>query len=398
MSTIKRSYEETHPWLSFVLDLRRVRYEDWLALGEVAAMSRSISRVPLDPATATEFHRLYLAKGVLATTAIEGNTLSERQVREQIDGTLALPPSQQYLGQEVNNVVDAYNELTRELEEYGEISLTVEKIGWMNSMVLRNLKVGNHVEPGRIRKTNVGVGSYRCPDWRDAEYLLGRLCEMLNEFDIPKDSLNRNSYVFPILKAVFAHLYLAWIHPYGDGNGRTARLVEFAILMEAGLPQPVCHLLSNHYNLTRTDYYRQLDQASRVEKDIYGFVSYAISGLLDGLTILTEDIHRRQLEIAWINFVHEQFRNVKGVTARRRRSLALALAGVGEEVEVVALPNLSPELTLEYARMSRKTLIRDVSHLQRHDLLVRNGTAVRAYCEHMLALLPWRNTVRSVRP
>ena len=392
MLTTKRSYEETHPWLSFVLNLRRVSYQDWLALGEAVAMSRSISHVPLDPVTATEFHRLYLAKGVQATTAIEGNTLSVRQVRDHIDGTLTLPPSRQYLEQEISNIVDAYNVLTRELAEYGKISLTVEKIGWMNGMVLRELKVRDHVEPGRIRKTNVGVGSYRCPDWRDAEHLLERLCEMLNKFDSIKDFPDRNRHVLPIIKAILAHLYLAWIHPYGDGNGRTARLVEFAILIEAGLPQPVCHLLSNHYNSTRTDYYWQLDQASRVEKDIYGFVSYAISGLVDGLVELTEAIHQRQLETAWINFVHEEFRNVKGTTARRRRSLALALAGVGEEVEIVALPNLSPDLTLEYAKVSRKTLTRDVFHLQRHHLLVRDGTAVRANREHMLALLPWRNT------
>ena len=392
MSTIRRPYTETHPWLSFELDLRRIRYRDWQALGEIVAMSRSVDHIPLDPTVAVELNKTYLAKGVQATTAIEGNTLSEKQVREQIDDTLTLPPSRQYLRQEISNVLDAYNVLTRELMEYGKISLTVEKIGWMNGMVLRELKVGDHVESGRIRKTNVGVGSYRCPDWRDAEHLLERLCEMLNKFDSIKDFPDRNRHVLPIIEAILAHLYLAWIHPYGDGNGRTARLVEFAILMEAGLPQPVCHLLSNHYNLTRTDYYRQLDQASRVEKDVYGFLSYAISGLVDGLVELTEDIHQRQLETAWINFVHEEFRNVKGTTARRRRSLALALAGVGEEVEIVALPNLSPELTLEYAKVSRKTLTRDVFHLQRHHLLVRDGTAVRANREHMLALLPWRNT------
>ena len=127
MPTIKRSYEETHPWLSFRFDLRRVRWEDWLALGEAAAMCRSISHAALDPDTAAEFHKLYLAKGVLATTAIEGNTLSEGEVRDHIDGTLTLPPSRQYLGQEIDNIVDACNELIRELAGHGKISLTVEK-------------------------------------------------------------------------------------------------------------------------------------------------------------------------------------------------------------------------------------------------------------------------------
>ena len=64
-------------------------------------------------------------------------------------------------------------------------------------------------------------------------------------------------------------------HPFGDGNGRTGRLLELAILLEAGLPQPVCHLLSNHYNLTRASYYREPDRGSRTSDGIYGFIAYA---------------------------------------------------------------------------------------------------------------------------
>jgi len=41
------------------------------------------------------------------------------------------------------------------------------------------------------------------------------------------------------------------IHPFGDSNGRTARLIEFYILLRAGLPDMVSHILSNHYNDTR---------------------------------------------------------------------------------------------------------------------------------------------------
>lgn len=36
--------------------------------------------------------------------------------------------------------------------------------------------------------------------------------------------------------AILAHLYLAWIHPFGDGNGRIARFLEFEIMLRAGIP------------------------------------------------------------------------------------------------------------------------------------------------------------------
>ena len=39
-----------------------------------------------------------------------------------------------------------------------------------------------------------------------------------------------------IIKASLVHLYLAWIHPFGDGNGRTARLCEFLVLVTSGVP------------------------------------------------------------------------------------------------------------------------------------------------------------------
>jgi Fic family protein len=41
-----------------------------------------------------------------------------------------------------------------------------------------------------------------------------------------------------VIHAVLAHLYLEWIHPFGDGNGRTGRLVEFQILAAGGIPGP----------------------------------------------------------------------------------------------------------------------------------------------------------------
>ena len=80
------------------------------------------------------------------------------------------------------------------------------------------------------------------------------------------------------MKAVVAHLYIAWIHPFGDGNGRTARLLELQILLGAGFPVPTCQLLSNHYNQTRTEYYRELDLASH-RRSPTEFLVYALEGL-----------------------------------------------------------------------------------------------------------------------
>lgn len=109
-----RKYENSHPWLTFSLDLRRAPPRVWITLGEAQSKCRHLAGVPLKPETADELHRVYLARGLLATTAIEGNTLTEREVRDLIDGKLKLPPSRQYLADEIDNVLAACNGMLRD--------------------------------------------------------------------------------------------------------------------------------------------------------------------------------------------------------------------------------------------------------------------------------------------
>ena len=53
------------------------------------------------PETADELNLVSLQKGAMATTAIEGNTLSAEDVDKLMKGELELPPSKEYLGIEV---------------------------------------------------------------------------------------------------------------------------------------------------------------------------------------------------------------------------------------------------------------------------------------------------------
>jgi hypothetical protein len=80
-------------------------------------------------------------------------------------------------------------------------------------------------------------------------------------------------------------------HPFGDGNGRVARLIEVQILSESGvIPDVATGLLSDHYNKTRSQYYLALDGA---QGDVTSFVGYALQGLLDEL--LGRAVHGKAL-------------------------------------------------------------------------------------------------------
>jgi hypothetical protein len=83
--------------------------------------------------------------------------------------------------------------------------------------------------------------------------------------------------------------------------------VEFAILADCAMvPVPAAHLLSNHYNLTRDQYYRELDKASKSGGDTLGFLSYAITGFVDGIREAISMVREQQIHVAWVNYVHEQ--------------------------------------------------------------------------------------------
>jgi Fic family protein len=277
-----------------------------MLLGECRSKCEHIAGVPLPPDKAARMYAVYLAKGALATTAIEGNTLSEQEVLDHLEGKLKLPPSREYLAQEIDNIIAACNEILGEVSEKRTLNLSADRIRELNRIVLNNLTLDHGVTPGEIRQHEVTVARYRGAPAEDCYHLLERLCEWLagTEFIPAAEHL-----ILPIaiLRAILAHVYLAWIHPFGDGNGRTARLVEFQILISSGVPAPAAHLLSNHYNQTRTEYYRQLENASRSGGDLVPFVDYALRGFVDGLKQQLDHVRQQQWDAAWRDHVQEAF-------------------------------------------------------------------------------------------
>jgi Fic family protein len=387
------TYQTTHPWITFRINLERASPQLWMKLGEVASKCEHIAGVPLQPATARRLHHLYLAKGAAATTAIEGNTLTEDEVLKRIEGRLPLPPSREYLGQEVDNIVKACDLIVKGIAS-GGVVLNSERIRQFNKIALAGLQHENGISPGEIRTYPVVVGNvYRGAPAEECAMLLDRLCEWLNgkEFEAPKEtSPFEIAVVYAVLKAIVAHVYLAWIHPFGDGNGRTARLVEFAILMAAGIPQPACHLLSNHYNQTRSRYYQQLDSAGKSGGDLIPFIEYAIQGFVDGLRDQLRVIGDQQWSVSWENYVYQTFRDKKRTGDRRQRELVLALSGRSEPIPMGRITELTPAIAKEYASKANRTLVRDLKELERLGLIEKTPEGIRAKREIILAFLPWR--------
>ncbi len=381
-----RKYLETHPWLKFNLDLRKPVPSLWLGLGEAQSKCQHIANTPLHPVIANHLHSLYLAKGVRATTAIEGNTLSEEQVIQRIEKKLELPPSQEYLGQEIDNILKACNKIKDDAIGDNPSAVTIDRIREYNKMVLEGLAVEEGVVPGEFRKNSVGVGRYRAVPFEDCEYLLEGLCKWLaTDFN----QISGYDTGMWILKAIVAHAYFELIHPFGDGNGRTGRLIEFQLLLNGKVPTAAAHLLSNHYNQTRNEYYRQLDYISQSGGDTIQFIDYAIRGFVDGLKEQLKLIQYQLFDVTWRNLIHELFGAKTSKSEKRRRDLALAMDFT--PVPVAKIPEISPRIAAAYAGKTRKTLVRDLGALKKMQLIESTENGVRARREIVFAFLPQKS-------
>lgn len=184
-------------------------------LNSCISISKKI--VSIDYSTLDRMPRLRrnkLITSIHASLAIEGNTLSKGQVRDIIDGKDVIGPANEI--KEVQNIKLAYDQLTK-VKPYSETDL---------------LKIHGIIEKdlvplaGKYRTGNEGVFAgdkciFICPPPQQVPYLMAELFDWLNKEKKNIDPL--------ILSSVF-HYEFVFIHPFQDGNGRTARFWQDAIL------------------------------------------------------------------------------------------------------------------------------------------------------------------------
>jgi DNA-binding transcriptional ArsR family regulator len=127
-------------------------------------------------------------------------------------------------------------------------------------------------------------------------------------------------------------------------------------------------VLANHYNRSRTEYAGHFDSA-RQKRDLTGFISYAVQGMLDGLKATVDEIQDDIWRIVWRSHVYDVFADYtdyrKKVVFKRRRTLALSMPS--EPLTPEELLMQSTELVRQYLSMDRRTLMSDL------DVLVQLG-------------------------
>jgi len=357
-------------------------------LGQCYAYIDFILNIPIRPDYHQKMLEVSLNKGALATTAIEGNTLTEEELAQILKGK-DLAPSKKYQQQEVENILEAFNVILNELirKKSPEI-VSPELIRRFNKMVGKDMGEAFNGSPGQFRRRNVTVGAYRPPSFEMVGDLVKKLCDwLLKEFYYE----HNQDFNDAVIQAIVTHVYIAWIHPFLDGNGRTARLLEFYLLMRAGVPNIASHILSNHYNTTRTVYYQQLQHASETG-NLSAFIEYALEGFRDGLEKILNIIHKDQTEITWKNFVYDEVEKIQdegknSKTLRRIRQLAYYIPAV-RFCSVAEIRFLNPKITEEYGKLNEITLRRDLELLVEKKLLVADKSKYSANYRLLQNFLP----------
>ncbi len=130
---------------------------------------------------------------------------------------------------------------------------------------------------GEYRKHNVKIAKsdHIPPDWIKVEDFMNELIEFLNHDDSPK---------YDLLKVAIAHHRFVWIHPFGNGNGRTVRLFTYAMMIRLGFNVSKGRILNPAavFCSDRNTYYQKLSEADAgTESGILSWCKYVLKGLKD---------------------------------------------------------------------------------------------------------------------
>ena len=247
-------------------------------LMRIEAAKEKVALLPVNPtvlASLRETAKLYTTH---YSTMIEGNQLNPEEIKEVIHLKGHFP------GRERDeHEVKGYYAALAQLEQYAAQNhpITEKVIQNLHALVMSderlrvkptNYRDGQNV----IKDSGTGAIVYMPPESKDVNGLMSHLVSWSKENkELPS----------PIVAGI-AHYQFATIHPYYDGNGRTARLLTTLILHLGGYDLKGLYSLEEYYAKNLFGYYRAISVGpshnyylGRAESDITDWVDYFIGGM-----------------------------------------------------------------------------------------------------------------------
>jgi len=252
-------------------------------LTAIAAAREVIEQAHLVPKWEAKLRRQALLRNTHSSTAIEGNKLTLEQVKALAEGKDVVATSKDK--KEALNYLEALEKI-HSFTEKGKFKIA--DLLNIHRMITKDV-MQNSTDSGVFRNRQVFVGKrvfdgttfkevveYMPPKTEEVSQLVQEFIEWLN--------LDKSWELNSVLLSGIVHYEIARIHPFIDGNGRTARLVATSILYLSGFDHRRIFALDDYYDRDRQAYYAALKTAQTTDGDITRWLEYFTDGILYSVT------------------------------------------------------------------------------------------------------------------
>lgn len=311
----------------------------------------------------------------IGSARIEGNnTTVAEYIETKIESFEPVPPGIA----EIKNIEAAMSFVEENAKDY---PINRAFISEMHKMVVYGLNPPpdgeGDLNPGEYRKFNLKIAKadHLPPDWMRVEDYMDELINFINRSDSSK---------YDLLKAAIAHHRFVWIHPFGNGNGRTVRLFTYAMLVKNGFNVNVGRIINPTavFCSNRTDYYNHLAKADRGEKDgILNWAEYVLRGLKDEIEKVDRlsDYDYLSKEIIIPSLVHSRERQyITDTEAKILRRVAERQVVQAGDLKDIFPGKLNAEVSRQIRRLiEKKMLVPETNGARKYILRFDNNFLLR---------------------
>jgi Fic family protein len=338
-------------------------------VGIIEASKEVIMNAPLIPAWEVKFRKEAVERMVHHGTHLEGNKLSEDEVRDVLDGKDIYARDRDV--QEVinyRNVVKFIDQIANQIGAGKAYILTLETLLEIHRLTTDRVVPPEYSGQFRVRQvvlrnTMTGLISYTPPPAQEVPYLVEDLLDWINS--------DETKEIHPVLKAGIIHYELARIHPFVDGNGRTARALATLIMFLDGYDIRRFFSLEEYFDENPLDYYDTLQAVSNQlvmdthERDLTPWLEYFTKGVALELNRVKERVQRISTDARVKDKLGEQ------VELNERQMVIMEFLHRHKEMQNKDFRKIFPDF-------SDDTVLREMKFLKQKGLVKKVGTTKKA--------------------
>jgi hypothetical protein len=168
-----------------------------------------------------------------------------------------------------------------------------------------------------------------------------------------------------LVQALAAHYHFAAMHPFADGNGRTARALEALILQRADLTDRAFIAMSNYYYDEKNSYLRTLSAVRANDHDLTSFLKFGLRGIAIQADRLCAEIKKNVERAVFRNTMYHLFNRLESTRKRVIRDRQIEILKILLDVDRIEWGELRQRMKPFYKNSDTfmRTIVRDVNGL-----------------------------------